>query len=396
MPTAGTPYTIAEIARGLMGFNSQPQVYRQFTARLKQLLKTDSLALVNSGTTANYLLYQLFLQNRNRSEQDEVLMPAYTAPSLLLPLQAAGLRCRLVDIDPETFNIDRHQIAASVNRRTLAIMPVHMFGLPCDVPSIMELVSQTDIFVVEDAASSFGSQLGDRQTGTLAPFGFYSLNRGKNISTLAGGIITWQDHALTSQIKQLVANLPILTPGERLMQAMRLVGLSLAVRPFFYTLLGPLVARYKYTTLHSHFDSFGYTPLQAALGERLFRRAEALTERRVVNGRFLRTLFSTIPGVVVARELPNARVAYNQFPVVIANLEKRSALQTRLLADGLETTLLYEQPLHEIFPHLNPGGTDPFPAATYLARHLLLIPSHAQIGPAHWRRITAAVRYVFG
>ncbi|MCK9244128.1 MAG: DegT/DnrJ/EryC1/StrS family aminotransferase, partial [Candidatus Marinimicrobia bacterium] len=83
--------------------------------------------------------------------------------------------------------------------------------------------------------------------------------------------------------------------------------------------------------------------------------------------------------------------AFNQFPVIVHDLGRRQRLQEKLLKIGIETTLMYEKPLHYIFPELNPRTYDNFPQATYLAEHLLLIPPHAQIGLALLKKIETIV-----
>lgn len=88
--------------------------------------------MVNSGTTALFILLELFKKIRTSPKRNEIILPAYTAPVLLLPIRAAGLNAVLVDVDLTTFNMDVHKILNAVTPQTLAIMPVHMFGLPMD------------------------------------------------------------------------------------------------------------------------------------------------------------------------------------------------------------------------------------------------------------------------
>jgi len=395
MPTAGTPYIFPEIASTFQGFWKDQQLIADFEEQLATYFRINHVRLVNSGTTANFILYRLFKQIRPRAEQDEVILPAYTAPSLLLPIEAAGLKPVLVDIDVETFNLDVKKIANKLSGRTLAVMPIHMFGLPNEVAPVLNLVKGRGIFVLEDSASALGSKLDNAFVGTIAPFGFFSLNRGKNISTLAGGIITWQEDAHTDAIDGLCAELPALSQRSQLLMTLKIAALSLAVKPLYYTLMTPIISKFKYTTLHTHFDSFRYTTAQAAMGQRLWRRADALTKRRVDNGTALHEIFKDKPGIRLPRAIPVSEVAFNQFPLVIDDLSRRQALEQMLLAKGLETTRLYEHPLHHIFPYLNESGPDLYPHASYLAEHLLLIPPHAQIREKHMQLIKDSVDAIF-
>ena len=391
IPTAGTPYNLTEIARATLGLFESDHVRNNFSQTLKKYFNVENLALVNSGTTALFILLELFKKIRTSPKRNEIILPAYTAPVLLLPIRAAGLNAVLVDIDLTTFNMDVHKILNAVTPQTLAIMPVHMFGLPMDIAPINESIAGQDIFIVEDAASSLGSTIGGRQTGSIAPFGFYSLNRGKNVSTLAGGIIVWKDQRYSPIIEELVAGLPPVSQRAEFLMWLNFLGLSIAVNPLCYSLLLPFIAKFKYTTLHPHFDSFAYTNMQAALGKTLWRRIDQLTNKRVENGKALIQIFTGKPGYTIPKILPNSQAAFNQFPVIVPNLDQRQRLQKKLLKVGIETTRLYEKPLHHFFPELNPYTYDNYPQATYLAERLLLIPTHAQIGPAIRQKINSVV-----
>ncbi|NLA22722.1 MAG: hypothetical protein GX870_06745, partial [Candidatus Marinimicrobia bacterium] len=235
IPTAGTPYNFTEIARATLGLFESDHVQDNFSQTLKKYFNVENLALVNSGTTALFILLELFKKIRTSPKRNEIILPAYTAPVLLLPIRAAGLNAVLVDVDLTTFNMDVHKILNAVTPQTLAIMPVHMFGLPMDIAPINESIAGQDIFIVEDAASSLGSTIGGRQTGSIAPFGFYSLNRGKNVSTLAGGIIVWKDQRYSPIIEELVTGLPPVSQRAEFLMWLNFLGLSIAVNPLCYT-----------------------------------------------------------------------------------------------------------------------------------------------------------------
>ena len=380
MPAAGTPYVFSDMYHAKIGLFQSDRVFSKFGDILKEYLKVENLLFINSGTTANYIIYKVLKQIRKRVDQGEIILPAYTAPSLLLPIEAEGLTPVLVDIDPSTFNLDTTKVADKFNSKTLAVMPVHMFGLPCEIESLLKLTDNSDIFILEDGASALGTTVNNRHICTTASFGFYSLNRGKNVSTLAGGIIVWKNDDYSELFQQYVNESTTLPALAQFIIFLRFIGLSLAVRPFTYTLMSPIVSKFKYTTLHSHFDSFKYTTMQAALGINLWKRIDFLTNQRVENGLSLSGIFQNRPGYRIATIPEGADVAFNQFPVVVKNLETRKLLMNRLFDAGIETTTLYDHPLHHIFPILNESGNDPYPDATYLAEHLLLFPPHAQIG----------------
>jgi len=377
MPTAGTPYRLEDIGRAILGAFEDKNIIEQYKNSLKSYLNVDNLLLVNSGTTACFILLQLFKHHRKNREQNEVIIPDYTAPSLLLPIRQAGLDAVVVDTDPQTFNIDISKIEKHISNKTLAIMPVHMFGIPTRIQPILEIAKKYNIFVFEDAASSLGSQINGKHTGAVAPFGFYSMNRGKNISTLSGGIITWKDTQYSPKLQKLCNNLPELSTTGKLLILLKIIGLGLAVRPPFYTLLYAIISRYKYTDLHTDFRSFQYTTLQAAEGKNIWKRAKYLTQKRIENGQKLYSIFQDQKGLQVADPPNNTEIAFNQFPILFQNLEHRAEFRSKLLNKGIETSLMYGKALHQIYPNLDSTGQ--YSNAEYLAQHLLLIPPHPQI-----------------
>ena len=388
-PSAGTPIGWGDL---LHGFASAGAIGR-FEETLRVWADVSWCRLVNSGTTAFYL----FLEALKRfSDRTEVVLPAYTAPSLLLPIWKAGLTPVLCDMSPETFNMDESLLDRCVGEETLCVLAVHMFGLPCDMDAVCRIAGGRGSFVLEDAASAMGSRLGGRMAGTFGDVGFFSLNRGKNFSTLSGGCLISDREDLAEELARGCEGLPALGAKARAAMAARMMGLSLAVRPAFYTLLYPLVARFKYTTLHTEFDSFRYTSMQAGVGRSLFRRAEGIFHRRRENGMFLHHALSGVQGVRVPKILPNSTTVFNQFPAVFASEELRDDLHRRMREVGVETTILYPEPIHRIYDLGYDLDADPFPSATYLARRLLLIPTHPMIGRRRLGRvidlITSSVR----
>src|SRR6056297_1043697 len=205
MPTAGTPYNLADIFAAICGLFKSGKTTGQFEKKLSDYFQVDHISLVNSGTTACYILLEYLKSQRKSEQQTEIIITNYTAPSIILPIKKTGLKCVVVDTSNADFNININKISPKISEKTLAIMPIHMFGIPTDIHTIKDLVGNHDVFILEDGASAIGSRIDNRHNGTIADFGFYSLNRGKNISTLAGGIITWQKDKDSAGIQNLVA-----------------------------------------------------------------------------------------------------------------------------------------------------------------------------------------------
>src|SRR5574337_612708 len=173
-PSAGTPVSLSDISQGFL--SSLNQSTTTFESVIKSYTNKKYCYFTNSGTTAFYIILKAL---KTISTKTEVILPAYTAPSLILPIKKAGLKPVLCDISLKTFNMDIQSMNKCINENTLCFVPVHMFGLPIDMESIVT-ISQQPLFVVEDAASSLGTTIDNRPAGIFGDIGFYSFNRGKN------------------------------------------------------------------------------------------------------------------------------------------------------------------------------------------------------------------------
>lgn len=135
---------------------------------------------------------------------DEVITTDYTFSASAMSAVHVGAKPVLVDIDPDTFNIDCGQIESAITHRTKAIIPVHYAGLACDINTIRDIARRHGLKVVEDAAHSFpataaGEMIG-RATSDATAFSFYAT---KTITTGEGGMITFADPALAKMARTL-------------------------------------------------------------------------------------------------------------------------------------------------------------------------------------------------
>lgn len=293
--------------------------------------------------------------------------------------------------------MDEEELIKSLNQNTLAVLSVHLFGLPSPIERLMSLKKKMGFHVIEDAASSFGTR--DRKgfhSGTRGDVGFLSFNRGKNISTVRGGAIITNDDNLAIEFKKEVEALPEPDINKRLRIYIDGIGLSLAVRPWFYTIFYPLVSQFKKTTLHENFESFRYTSFQIGLGLSLLEKAEDIFQEREDKGKYL---YNALKGLKELRvpSIPDGwRVVFNQFPIIVHDTLKRDILIERVLKAGIEATTLYDKPIHRIYEddfqsQIKSGTDDPFPNATFMAERLLLIPTHPFIGKKDLEKIVEII-----
>jgi dTDP-4-amino-4,6-dideoxygalactose transaminase len=267
-----------------------------------------------------------------------------------------------------------------------------MFGIPFDINGLSSISGSDETYVIEDAASALGTRRKDgKYAGTFSDIGFYSFNRGKNLSTTSGGLIVTERDDLAPIISEEVNRLPGLETSGKLTLFLKTLGLSMAVRPWFYTLMKPLISKYKYTELHTDFDSFEYTKFQKALGVSLFKRADWIFKRRMENGLFLKDTLKDIDGIRLPVLPDDWDIVFNQFPILVESPDKRDMVLKGILETGVEATILYDNPIHMIYEDHSPSD-DPFPNSTFLAKRLILIPTHPIIRIKDLQRVAESIR----
>ena len=134
----------------------------------------------------------LILKALGIGENDEVIIPANTYIATALAVSYVGARPVLVEPDIRTFNIDPDLIERAINKRTKAIMPVHLYGQPCDMDSIMAVAKEYNLRIIEDCAQAHGAVYKGRKVGTFGDAAGFSFYPGKNLGALgdAGAVVT--------------------------------------------------------------------------------------------------------------------------------------------------------------------------------------------------------------
>jgi perosamine synthetase len=192
-PAVGEP-ELAEIREVLeSGQLTMGPKTEEFERLLAPLTGSAHAVAVSSGTAALHVAVLAL----GLGPGDEVLVPAYTFPATGNVVALAGARPVLVDVDPETMNMDPEDAARRVTPRTKAILAVHLFGRPARLEEL------PDLPIVEDAAGALGARRGDRPCGSLGALACFSFHPRKIVTTGEGGAITTNDDALAEASRSL-------------------------------------------------------------------------------------------------------------------------------------------------------------------------------------------------
>jgi perosamine synthetase len=178
-------------------------VQGKYVSELEKIF-TDVLAAKHASALSNgTATLHLALKALDIKAGDEVIVPAFSYMATANVVELVGAKPVFVDIDIKTFNIDVAKIESAITSKTKAIIPVHEFGLACDIEAIMSIAKKHKLFVIEDAACALGAKYKNKHVGTFGEFGSFSLHPRKAISSGEGGVLITNNSAYDKKIKLL-------------------------------------------------------------------------------------------------------------------------------------------------------------------------------------------------
>ncbi len=181
--------------------------------RLKEYLGAENLVLFVNGTLA------LLLGIKALGLTGEVITTPFTFPATVTALDWNGLKPVFCDIGKDTLNIDVNKIEPLINEKTTAIMPVHVFGNPCDVDGIKKIADKYRLKVIYDGAHSFGSRIEGIPIGRFGDMTMFSFHATKLFNTVEGGALSFEDGSLIEKLNML-KNFGINGPEEVLLSGL--------------------------------------------------------------------------------------------------------------------------------------------------------------------------------
>ena len=321
-----------------------------FEEEFSELVAGRHCVAVNSGTSALHLT----LMALGIGPGDEVIVPSFSFAASANVVRLVGATPVFVDIEPGSFCLDPDAVAAAITPRTVAIMPVHLYGHPAAMDRIMPIAERHKLAIVEDACQAHGATLGGTPVGAFGVAGCFSFYPTKNMHALEGGMITTPDAELARTLR-LLRN-----QGMEQRYANEIVGANMRL-----------------------------TDVAAAIGRVQLRQLPEWTEQRRANAKFLD---SRITSVITPPVADGAQHVYHQYTVRVAG--DRDAAQRQLQEKGVGSAVYYPTPIHRLKPFLDadgkPGPWD-LPETERAAREVLSLPIHPTLRQADLERIADAV-----
>jgi dTDP-4-amino-4,6-dideoxygalactose transaminase len=311
---------------------------RLFEQEFAALCGAASACGVNSGTDALFLACKAL----KIGPGDEVIVPAFTYIATALAVSYTGATPVFADIDEKTYNLDPKLVKAAITSRTRAIIPVHLYGQPADMPALLSVARARGIKVIEDAAQSHGARIKTgtswATTGSLGDCACFSFYPSKNLGALGdGGIVTTSDGTLDASLRML-----------------RDYG---RVSKYEHSLIG---FNARLDTLQAAFLRVKLKRLKRWNAGR--RRAAAVYDR----------LLAAVPGVVTPWVSPDVEHVYHCYAV---RCENRDTVYQKLLDNGVTAIIHYPIPVHlqKAYAGLGYRRGD-FPVSEKVSREILSLP----------------------
>lgn len=395
---AGTPISTTDLWRWLHSLANAAAEMPQFRLELMQRLQVEGCEFISSGRAGLTLLLKLLYQLRGEPARNEVLIPGYTCYSVPGSIEKAGLKIRVCDIDPLSLSYDLTQLQRADFSRVVAIVSANLYGIPNDLPSIEAIATKQGIYLIDDAAQALGATMSGRGVGTFGEAGLFSLDKGKNITALQGGIMVTKSPTVARLMEQAAGQLPQTSKMMTLSYATKLVLYAALLHPTRYGWVRNLpflgLGKTPYTT---DYPVRSFSPVLAAMAHLLFRRLDAITAIRRANGNALNEALGDLPGVRLIEPPRGADPVYLRLPLLLADPRQRDILLRTLDAAGIGATASYPAAVIDIpeVQRLLATGNPDTPAARDVASRIVTLPTHPYVTPSHVSRIRDSLKPLF-
>ena len=332
----------------------------------------------------------------------EIVMPALTFWVMVEMARQAGLTPVFADVDPVTFNITAAAIERAITARTVAVVPTHLWGLPCDMDEILAVAARHGIAVIEDCAHALGSLYRDRPVGTLGDAAIFSFQTLKPLNAYGGGMAVVRDPAVAARVADLAAADP--APSRKRVKDRLWHGrvLRLATRPDVFTwTLFPLL--YAGTRLHWSIDMYFWEAIrpldpfpedyrermsnvQAALALEGLGRLDKWNAVRQQHANRMNRMLTDVAGVRVPVVPPDRTHVFYQYCAYVPSRETvvDACLRRGVDLETLHVDLCEELPLF--------GAARPAAPGARQTTGTIQVPIYESLTDAQLDRVAAVVR----
>lgn len=338
-------------------FINGPAVQR-FQQNLEQYLGVKHVIPCANGTDA----LQVSMMALDLKPGDEVITTSFTFIATAEVIALLGLTPVLVDVDPDTFNIDPEAVEKAITPKTRAIVPVHLFGQCADMEAINAIAAKHGLHVIEDNCQAIGADYifadGSRKkAGTLSIAGCTSFFPSKNLGCYGdGGAVFTNDDDLATRLRQIVNH-------------------GMTVR-YYHDMIG----------VNSRLDS-----IQAAVLNVKLKKLDEYAQARNRAAAFYDSAFAGNSKLKTPVRSAKSSHVFHQYTLVTSDID-RFAMQEFLQEKGVPAMVYYPVPLHMQKAYLDPRYREgDFPVTEDLCRRVISLPMHTELDEEQLQHITASV-----
>jgi perosamine synthetase len=310
---------------------------RRFEQMVCDYVGTEYAVAVNSGTAALHAS----LMALGIGAGDEVIVPPITFGATATSVLLVGARPVFADVDLDTLNIAPESVRRKIGKRTRAIVPVHLYGVPAEMDSLLGIGDEFGVTIIEDACQALGSEYKRRKVGGIGMLGCFSFYPGKVITTGEGGMITTNDEKLARKLRM------IRTAGQE--------------------------KGYDYIEAGSNFRM---PEVAAAMGCAQMARLPEFLKRRRRNAAMLSERIADIDGISLPIDTADLRHNYYLYTIrLLKDIGKRDTIVERMRRLGIDTRSYYTVPLHQTPLYRRLGySRQKLPTAKLVCKSTLSIP----------------------
>ncbi len=352
-----------EVDQGIMeviettSFIKGPAV-QKFQSSLEEYLNVKHVVPCGNGTDA----LQVAMMALKLEPGDEVITTSFTFIATAEVIALLGLTPVLVDVNPDTYNIDPDAIRKAITSKTKAIVPVHLFGQSAPMEAIMDIAKEYNLFVIEDNAQAIGADYifddGSRKkTGTIAHIGCTSFFPSKNLGAYGdGGAIFTNDDKLAEQLRAIVNH-------------------GMKVRYY-----------HDYVGVNSRLDS-----MQAAVLNVKLKHLDEYCDARRMAADYYDQAFAYHPNIATPVRYEKSTHVFHQYTLVTKDVN-RDALKAFLGEKGIPMMIYYPVPLHMQKAYISPRYSEgDFPVTEKLSDTVISLPMHTELSNEQLEYITSSV-----
>ncbi|MGD2164530.1 MAG: DegT/DnrJ/EryC1/StrS family aminotransferase [Anaerolineae bacterium] len=344
---------------------------KEFERRFAEYVGVRQAIAVNSCTGGLHVA----LAAADVGPGDEVIVPTMTFCATTNVVIHVGATPVLVDVEPDTLNMDARSLEAAITARTKAAIPVHLYGHPCDMEQIGRIAKAHDLLLVEDAAHAVGAEWQGRRIGAIGAATVFSFYATKNLTTGEGGMITTDDEEYADRMRIWVLHGISRDAWKRYS----------AEGSWYYEVTAP---GFKYNL----------TDLQSALGLHQLARIETMTQRRAAIAARYRAGLCDLPEIELPVVRGDIRHAWHLYPIRIRpellSID-RAVFIERLKDEGIGTSVhfipLHRQPYYRVRYGLQAAD---FPVADAAYERLISLPLYTRMTDEDVDDVVEAVRRV--